>query len=565
MKTIFPVIFTILSFTVILSSAQPIINSFSPSSGTPGTIVTITGNNFNPIASNNVVFFGTTKAIINNASSSELTVIVPNNANYQYISVTDTTTHLATYSTNNFNITPIPCSNQPFFNNFLTLNAGVNINSVAIGDLDGDGLPEIISADSRMSVGDTGYVSIIRNISMGANINFETEIKYTVKYNPVSIAVGDLNNDGKLDIVVANSDSDTLSILKNNCSIGNIAFILDAELMSGTKPYSVAINDLDGDGKLDISVANFNSNTISTFRNTTTGNISFGTKTDFVTSNGPYNLAIGDLDGDYKNDIAVSCMNSNRLSLLKNTSNVGTISFAPKSDLITDNAPYVLQMGDVDLDGKLDIAVCNSGSNSVSIFRNTSSTGISFAPKVNFNTPSGPLSISISDLDGDEKPELITSNLNSANNSVLKNTSSSGNITFEPHIDFTNNSLGWGSTGIGDLNGDSRPEIITGGTYNIGVLQSECTINIDEAPETLNHATIFPNPFENFAYINFKNDQNKIFSFRLFNTWGQCIKSEDNIISNSIKIEKAELKNGCYYFRLSSMGNQDITGKIIVK
>jgi hypothetical protein len=566
MKKNFQVFIVVLLFNTKFISAQPVINSFSPLTGPTNTPVILTGNNFNSIATNNIVYFGTTKALVTNATVNSLNVVVPENANYQYISVTDITTQLTSYSLMPFNVTPISCSDPAFFNNYITDTAGSNINSVAIGDLDGDGLTDIVSVDVRLGAGENGFVSILRNISTSGNIAFDAEINYPTRYYPVSIAIGDLDGDGKPELVVANSDSDTVSFFKNISTVGNISFTQSIELLSGAKPYSVAINDLDADGKLDVAVANFNSNSISIFRNiTNTGNISFASKIDFTTSNGAYSLAIGDLDGDTKPDLGVSCMSSNKLSVLKNTSSTGAISFAPKIDLITSNSPYVVQMGDVDLDGKLDLAVCNSGSNSVSVFRNTSSIGnLSFAPKVNFTTASGPLSIAIADLDGDGKPELTTSNLNSANNSVFKNTSSTGTVTFDPHVDYTNNSLGWGNTAIGDLNGDSRAELITGGAYNIGILQNECTINIYEKANNRNSVSVFPNPFEYSTIIEFENKQNDHYTFTLYNSLGDIVRKTDNITTNVFKLERNQLKSGIYFFTLSSNQHNN-TGKLIIQ
>jgi hypothetical protein len=77
--------------------------------------VILTGNNFNSIATNNIVYFGTTKALVTNATVNSLNVVVPENANYQYISVTDITTQLTSYSLMPFNVTPISCSDPSIF------------------------------------------------------------------------------------------------------------------------------------------------------------------------------------------------------------------------------------------------------------------------------------------------------------------------------------------------------------------------------------------------------------------------------------------------------------------
>ena len=104
-------------------------------------------------------------------------------------------------------------------------------------------------------------------------------------------------------------------------------------------------------------------------------------------------IAISDFDLDGKSDLAVVCVVSNVVSILRNTSEYGVIntqSFSTQVDFATGNGPSSIAIGDLDADGKTDIAVTNFSSNTVSVFRNTSIPGninsSSFAPKVDFAT-----------------------------------------------------------------------------------------------------------------------------------------------------------------------------------
>jgi hypothetical protein len=172
---------------------------------------------------------------------------------------------------------------------------------------------------------------------------------------------------------------------------------------------------LDGDGKPDLAVTNQNSASVSVLRNTSTsgslGTSSFAAKVDFATGTRPLSVAIGDLDGDGKPDLAVANQNSASVSVLRNTStsgSLGTSSFAAKVDFATGSFPSSVVLGDLDGDGKPDLAVANPGSDNVSVLRNTSISGSivagSFAAKVDFTTGTVPLSVAIGDLDGDGKP-----------------------------------------------------------------------------------------------------------------------------------------------------------------
>ncbi|MFM7858925.1 MAG: FG-GAP repeat domain-containing protein, partial [Flammeovirgaceae bacterium] len=120
---------------------------------------------------------------------------------------------------------------------------------------------------------------------------------------------------------------------------------------------------------------------------------------DFDTGTTPFGVGVADFDGDGKADIAVVNNGSNSVGVFKNTSSRGTLSSSslnPKIDFATGTTPVLIAIGDIDGDSKLDIAVPNYGSNTVSILLNTSTTGsISFAAKVDFPTGVNPWGIAL--------------------------------------------------------------------------------------------------------------------------------------------------------------------------
>ena len=86
--------------------------------------------------------------------------------------------------------------------------------------------------------------------------------------------------------------------------ISDPRFATNADRLANVVELDAAIGDLDGDGEPDLAVVNNGSNTVSVFRNTSTsGSVSFASKVDFTTGTSPYSIAIGDLDGDGKADI----------------------------------------------------------------------------------------------------------------------------------------------------------------------------------------------------------------------------------------------------------------------
>lgn len=468
-------------------SLPPSITSFSPTSGAIGSSVTINGANFLNTPTGNVVYFGAVKATVTAASATQLTVTVPIGATYQPLSVL--VNGLTAYSSQPFSVTfsssgiidansfganfDFTAGTQPYglaladldgdgktdatvvnnggvgagtvslfrntsslgvlgsgaFSTKADLSPSTNPHSVAIGDLDGDGKPDLVI--SNLS---SNSVSVFKNISAAGTLtpaSFATKVDFATNSAPRCVAIGDLDGDGKPDIATANNGSASLSILKNVGVQGVIdgsSFLAKVDLPIGNNPWSIAIGDIDGDGKLDLAIANQLSNTVSVMRNIgVVGSIttsSFSAKVDFITGTSPQGISIGDLDGDNKPDMAVANAQSNNISVFKNTSVAGTISFLGKSDFSGLGAPYTIAMGDLDGDGKPELATANNGGNSFSIFKNSTTLGTinsaSFA-KTDFNINTNSIYIAIADLDGDGRPDIATSDQSLGSLSVMRN------------------------------------------------------------------------------------------------------------------------------------------------
>ncbi|SRR6266498_2385977 len=158
-------------------------------------------------------------------------------------------------------------------------------------------------------------------------------------------------------------------LLEPEAAAQTVSFGAKTDFGTGDRPHSVAVGDFNGDGKLDLAVANFDSNTVSILLGTGTG--SFGAKTDFGTGRGSNSVAVGDFNGDGKLDL-VAASGGATVSILLGT---GTGSFGAKTDFGTGIGPASVAVGDFNGDGRLDLAVANQRSNTVSILLNTGPTG----------------------------------------------------------------------------------------------------------------------------------------------------------------------------------------------
>ena len=502
LKRIVSSILFLISAVYPVYSQAPTITSFIPQTGAVGSTVTITGTNFNATPSGNVVYFGGVQAPVNSASAVQLSVTVPVSASYAPISVT--VGGFTAYSIIPF-IPTFPggvALYPPVSFPKLDFSAGVLPYGVAIGDLDGDGKPDFVVTNYT-----SHSISIFRNTGVGDSISsnsFAAPVDFAVGSGPWGVAIGDLDGDGKLDIVVSNGNSGTISVFRNTSVSGIITSASFAPKVDfatgggGGGGYGVAIADLDGDGKPDIVVTNRNSNTISVFQNTSTiGSITFASNVDFTTGALPYGVAAGDLDGDGKLDLVVANSGTDSLSIFRNTATIGGIttgSFAARVDLATSGTPIAVAVADLNGDGKPEIISANTSDSTLTILQNTSSGGSitsgSFDAGVDFKLNSAPNSIALGDFNGDGQPDIAAANGNSNTVSVFQNTAGTGgNISsssFASEVDFTTASLPYGLA-IGDLNGDGRPDLVatSSGTNAVSVFLSDngiASIAVNKTP-----------------------------------------------------------------------------------
>jgi hypothetical protein len=283
-----------------------------------------------------------------------------------------------------------------------------------------------------------------------------TTTTFAVGQDPVSIATGDFNGDGVLDLVVANQASNTVSVLLGNGSGG---FGPAVDYAVGSAPSSVAAVDLNGDGRLDLVVANTDSNSVSVLLGNGSGG--FAAATNFATGSQPVSVAFGDLNGDGKLDLVVADRASNDISVLLGD---GSGGFAAAASVATGSHPVSVALGDFNGDGRLDIAEANEFSNDVRVMLGDGIGGFGAANIVSVGA--FPNSLVVGDLNGDGKLDLVTANGNDA--SVLLGDGHGGFAAANTFI------AGAGPTGvaIGDFNGDGRPDlaITDGGSSSVSVL-----------------------------------------------------------------------------------------------
>ncbi len=476
-KTAF-LILLICLFTLTAIAQVPAISSFSPISGPIGSSIIISGSNFDASPANNIVFFGAVSATVTSASATALDVVVPVGASYQPISVT--TNGLTAYSVLAFDVTftpgaPVTVNSFPNIAGYgLNLNAGSSQRLIT-SDFDGDGKPDVVALAAFDSI------SVFRNTSSGNNISLAAKKSFAAASFSPNFSVADYDGDGMPDLACVNHFLNTASVFRNTSTVGDISFAPKIDIATTVHPIAIVSGDIDGDGKTDMIISNEDDSSVSVFRNTTVGNnISFAARVDFRTGKRPRYITLADLDGDLKADIISTNYVSSSISILKNTSSPGTVSFDPRTDIATEADPGCINAVDLDGDLKNDLVITSESTHVISAFLNNSTTGnILFAPRVDHIVIQGniypppppwsgpantyPVSIASGDVNGDGKPDLYigcsTDNIYPAGKRVLLiNLSSAGNISFAPCIEFPGGPVT--SACIIDLQGDSKPEIL---------------------------------------------------------------------------------------------------------
>ncbi len=434
------------------------ITSFSPTSGPTGTLVTIDGTGFSPVAPNNIVMFDNVRATVTNSSSTQLDVLVPyGSSSYAEISVTTGGLRLSSSRIQNamkyFNVT--------FPNGVIAANA--------------------YSTSSQAVVG-----------------------------TPICVASGDMNNDGKSDIItlVDNSTTDSVKIYLGNGSGGFSRFsaVMTGALTSG----AIAIADLENDGDLDVVISTYNSSSdIKFFTNDGSGVLTGS----YITSAG-YILSLkpADINNDGYVDFIASSGSWYLNKLINNQNNTFT------SSQITAASAEACEVGDFNNDGNIDVlAARNSSSQVECLLGNGSGT---FTSAGNIPAAMTPTKLAKGDFN---KDSILDFAVSSYTNNVVGYSLGNGDGTFNTISTYP--ALNARDVRVADLDGngvlDLESMIYTGGTPGFYVLKGNPNatfnnpITVPGAASTVQHHSATISDFNNDGKVDIVTGSSSAGAFKI--------------------------------------------------
>jgi hypothetical protein len=266
-----------------------------------------------------------------------------------------------------------------------TLGAGANPYDIGTGDLDGDGRADLVVANIN-----AGNLSVWYGNGDGT---FTAADPLPCQSGPISVVVGDVDGDGRADVVAVNHYSNTATIHRGN---GSRTFVPAQSVSVGVNPRNVRLGDLDGDGRPEILVANQSSGFVTILKPDGTGGFA---RQDLGVGFGTWSVAAGDLDGDGRVDMVA--VGSSGLAVLKG----GAGGLALESLRPVTGEPADVALVDLDGDGDLDAAVLNRTGRSLAIFRNNGGA-FPAAPEYVGGLGSEPYHLTATDLDGDGDPDF---------------------------------------------------------------------------------------------------------------------------------------------------------------
>tara|TARA_Y100001972_G_scaffold129103_1_gene194187 strand:- start:4167 stop:7463 length:3297 start_codon:yes stop_codon:yes gene_type:complete len=484
MMRIFLSLFLLVLSIASMAQQRPFINSLDKTSGAVGETVIITGSGFSANPADLKVYFGAGEATILSSTTGQIKVTVPANATDDQVSVVNIATNLIGTSSQIFTLSyggdpgSFAASGFDTFQEIATGNQFAY--DLCLCDFNNDGLSDIgitHDDDTTVNMFQNQSTTATTAFSEIGTIQVPLESGSRNDANLNGIDCGDLNNDGLPDLIVSknNGNLPVNIYYYENVSGANIAFSLAGSTRIPNQPSGdvrtprkLRIADIDGDGRNDFIIGSQTDNTLLVYLHDATNNIAFNAPIG-INMSGMADLGaleVKDLNNDNLPDlVAIAFDEANQpLAYFENNSTPGNVKFSSRliSSLAQRNFVHVTELTNDDYP---EIITSNSFGGTISVFRNTTA---SKGGAISYNTTptniTGIVStwgINSGDMNGDGLADLVVSN-GTAGVKVLINEFDGTTLSFSQTTLATTQVSR--NIQVGDLNGDARPDIAF--TYN---------------------------------------------------------------------------------------------------
>jgi len=369
----------------------------------------------------------------------------------------------ASSATRNFTVSVAKASNSFTAATGSPFTVGAGPTSVAIGDFNGDGIPDLATANSSSS----SLTVLLGNGSGG--FTPAAGSPFAVGANPFLVVVGDFNGDGIPDVATANQNSNNVTVLLGNRS-GGFTEATGSPFAVGARPESVAVGDFNGDGIQDLAVASYSGGNVTVLLGDGAGGFTPAPGSPITLGFfGAWSVAVGDFNGDGIQDLAVANYSDGYVAVLLGNGS-GGFTPAAGSPFIVGSGPYSVVVGDFNGDGIQDLATANWAAGNVTVLLGNGSGKFSAAPGSPFAVGAYPESLVVGDFNGDGVQDLAVANSSNNNVTVLLG-NGSGSFTAETGSPFTVGSSPQ-SLVVGDFNRDGIQDLAVANTNggNVTVL-----------------------------------------------------------------------------------------------
>ena len=305
----------------------------------------------------------------------------------------------------------------------------------------------------------------------------------TVGTNPVSVAIGDLNGDGKQDFAAVNQGSNNVSIRLGDGS-GGFASPAAPEVTIGDFPNSVAIGDFNGDGMQDFAAVNRSSDNVSIRLGDGSGGFTSPATPEVSVFQGAFSVAIGDFNNDGIQDFATANSSLFQTVSIRLGDGSGGFTSPATPEVNVVDGPVSIAIGDFNGDGDQDFVTANLFGNTVSIRLGDGTGGFTSPATPELTVGISPFSVAIGDFNGDGMQDFVAANLGT-NNVSIRLGDGSGGFTLPATPEITVGNIPY-SVAIGDFNGDGIQDFAAANktSSNVSIRLGTCTAPTPTATAT---------------------------------------------------------------------------------